>query len=72
MPTPTPIADAIRRAIEAYEPHREELSRRTGVDPAQLSRFVHGARTITIDTLERLAPELGLSIVQTTRRKGIK
>jgi len=41
---------------------RYELAQKSGVAEAVLSRFMAGKRGMTTDTLDRLAPVLGLRI----------
>lgn len=62
------IAEKIRSAIERSELTRAEISRRSGVDQAILSRFVNGTGGLTLESIERLAPVLGFDI--TTAAKG--
>lgn len=40
-----------------------ELSRRSGVDPAQVTRFVNGERTIRLNTASQLCAAMGLGLV---------
>jgi transcriptional regulator with XRE-family HTH domain len=55
---------AVRRAIAESGLSLNELSRRTGVDVATLSRFMKEKdRSVTLTTLELLADELGLSVM---------
>ena len=49
------MTERLRRAIQSADVSRYEISRRTGVSQAQLSRFVHGKqRTVTLETADRL------------------
>jgi transcriptional regulator with XRE-family HTH domain len=41
---------------------RYELAQRSGVSQAVLSRFLANSRGMTTDTLDKLAPVLGLKI----------
>jgi transcriptional regulator with XRE-family HTH domain len=60
---PSPSASAIvRSAIISCGMSRGELSRRTGVNAATISRFMNGRSTITLTTFEQLSRELGLFV----------
>lgn len=50
--------------IEAATISRCELARRTKVDKAQLSRFVHGQGQLTTGSLDRIGDVLRLRLVQ--------
>ncbi len=63
------VADEIRRALVASGRSRYEVSQKSGVDQAALSRFVAGGG-LRIDSLEALAAALGLEIkVAKARRR---
>jgi transcriptional regulator with XRE-family HTH domain len=51
---------------------RYELSKLTGVQQAALSRFMAGHVGLTLATLDRLAPVLGLKIVTTPQPRPKK
>lgn len=57
------VSDLVRLAIADSGLSLNELSRRTGVDPAALSRFMSGERGITLETFERLADEVRLRVI---------
>jgi transcriptional regulator with XRE-family HTH domain len=57
------ITDQLRQAILNCGMSRYELSKRTGVDQAALSRFMHGQCGLLTTTLDRLCPVLGLELV---------
>lgn len=65
------LADQVRRAIESREETPAEIARLSGVNKGALSRFLRGERSLTLSSLEKLAPVLGLRIV-TERRKTKK
>ena len=48
--------------IEAHEKSRYRISKETGIDASQLSRFVKGTGRITNDTLDKLGKCLDLEI----------
>ena len=66
-PPPPPASEVVRDAIRASGLTIRELSRRTGVEPSVLSRFLNGQVGISLTTFEKLAPELGLRVVRTER-----
>ncbi len=53
------LREAIAKADSAYD-----LAREAGVDRSVLSRFINGKRTITLDTVDRLAEVLKLRLVR--------
>jgi transcriptional regulator with XRE-family HTH domain len=63
-PKPRPASEVVREAIRASGLPIRELARRTGVDVSALSRFMSEQVGISLTTFERLAPELGLRVVQ--------
>ena len=66
------ILDTLRRAIKASDKTRYQLWRETGIDQGQLSRLMQGKSGLSVESLERLAKALGLTItIETkTRKKG--
>jgi plasmid maintenance system antidote protein VapI len=66
------IEARLRQAIETADATRYRLSMLSGIDQATLSRFVHGERSLTLPTAQKLAEALGLDIIITPRqtRKG--
>ncbi len=64
---PPPASEVVREAIRASGLTIRELSRRTGVEPSVLSRFLNEQVGISLTTFEKLAPELGLRVVRTER-----
>ena len=64
----SPVAsEVVREAIRASGLPIRELSRRTGMEASALSRFMSGQVGISLATFEKLAPELGLRVVQVAR-----
>jgi transcriptional regulator with XRE-family HTH domain len=57
------ILDKFRTAIEAGDKTRYRLSKETGIDQAQLSRFMSGSGAMSYENLELLAEALGLEII---------
>jgi ribosome-binding protein aMBF1 (putative translation factor) len=63
------IAEQIRAAIERSDLSRYEIAKRSGVDQAILSRFVAGNAGLNLDSIEKLAPVLGIRVVTTAGKK---
>jgi transcriptional regulator with XRE-family HTH domain len=66
-----PLTDDLRGAIKAVQNTEElslnELGRRCGVSAAQLSRFLHGERSLTLPAAEKVCDFLGLKLVREER-----
>ena len=56
------ISETIRRAINNSDESIRGIARGAGVDHAAVVRFVNRTRTITADTLDKLAMYLGLEV----------
>ncbi|HEY8165137.1 MAG TPA: helix-turn-helix transcriptional regulator [Gemmatimonadaceae bacterium] len=56
------LLEQLRTAIGKSLLSRYEIAKRSGVNEAALSRFVKGG-SLTVETIERLAPVLGLELV---------
>ncbi|MFG0318028.1 MAG: helix-turn-helix domain-containing protein [Planctomycetota bacterium JB042] len=56
------LTKVLRQAIAAY-PSRNLLARESGVDKGAISRFVNGHSTLTLETVDKLVPVLGLKLV---------
>jgi transcriptional regulator with XRE-family HTH domain len=56
------LAEAIRTAIQDSGLMLIEISRLSGVDVGQLSRFQNGKRTVTIETADKILSALGRSV----------
>ena len=61
------IVDQLRKAIETSGKTQYSLSKATGVDQSVLSRFIHGERTISLETAARLCKHLGLELRRVER-----
>jgi transcriptional regulator with XRE-family HTH domain len=57
------LTNQIRTAIERSGLTRYGIAKASGVAQSALSRFVSGKGSLTLSSLERLAPVLGLRIV---------
>jgi transcriptional regulator with XRE-family HTH domain len=63
------LVEQIRVAIQSSDLSAYELAKRSGVDKASLSRFIAGERSLSLESIEKLAPVLDLKIVVTSRRR---
>src|SRR5438105_3221139 len=59
------LRDQILAAMQATGMTMFEIARQSGVERAALSRFKSGKGGLTLDSLERLAPVLGIEIATT-------
>ena len=70
-----PLTDDLRCAIQVAQNTEElslnELGRRCGVSAAQLSRFLHGERSLTLPAAEKVCDYLGLKLVREKRAKSL-
>ncbi len=64
-------ADTLRAAIEQSGKSRYEIAKATdgAVDQAQLSRFMAGGRTLTLDTAEKIGRVIGVELVALKPKK---
>lgn len=63
------LSDQIRQAIEQCGQTRYAIAKTTGIDQSTLSRFVSGERGLPMNTLDRLADHLGLTITMKSRQR---
>jgi transcriptional regulator with XRE-family HTH domain len=63
------ITDAIRQAIVESGLPLQQISEKTGVERASLSRFVRGERSLRLDMVDKLAANFGLEL-RKVRTKG--
>lgn len=68
--TGAPVTAAVQQAIEDRGLSLYELARRTGVDHGALSRFLRGERTLTLESVDKLAAELRLTVRHRRPRKS--
>ena len=57
------FTETIRDAIKSAPISRYRLSQLTGISQASLANFVNGHNGISSDSLDRIAPVLGLQLV---------
>lgn len=72
MAKPKKLSDQLRAAVLNAPQSRYEISKATGISEGNLSRFVHGAAGLSLDSLDRLCDYLGLRVVGSTKRKERK
>ena len=56
------MTEQLRQAIEQSGQTRYAIWRATGIDQAQLSRFMVGERGLSLDAVDRLCAHLGLEL----------
>lgn len=56
------IVSELRKAIEKSGYTQNQLSELSGVNRAQINRFVHGERTLTLESAEKIAEVLELEL----------
>lgn len=69
---PTTLSDALRAAVRADERSQAEIAREAGMTPANLTRWLAGRATITLETADRLAGLLGGTLVFAAKRNPRK
>ena len=65
----TPILNDIRKAIDASDKKRAQISRETGISESRLCQLMAGTKGLSIEALELLADCLGLKIVTEPKRR---
>jgi transcriptional regulator with XRE-family HTH domain len=66
------ICDKLRQAIEMDPRSRYRLSKETGIEQSQLSRFMAGTRILGIESIEKLAKALGFELIMQKKTKKRK
>lgn len=67
------MSNQVRKAIDASGMSRYSIAKQSGVSEGMLSRFMSGENDVTLRTLEKIAPLIGvtLKVTQSKRqRKG--
>ena len=67
MPT---LTEALLQAIERRSESLYRLAKDSGIDYGTLHRFTNGARTLTLDTADRLAEFLELELKPRTKSRA--
>jgi transcriptional regulator with XRE-family HTH domain len=60
-----PLIKQLRDEIQNSGQSLNQLARNAGVEPAQLSRFVRGERTLTLPAVAKVCQALGLELTRT-------
>jgi transcriptional regulator with XRE-family HTH domain len=68
----TSMSDQVRRAIENCGLTRYAIAKQTGITEGGLSRFMAGERDMTLRTLERIAPYIGVRLIVTRPKRRRK
>jgi len=68
--TPLKLSDQLRRAIANCGQTRYQIAQATGIGQAALSRFVHGERGLSLESIDKLAEYLHLEVVMKKPSKG--
>jgi len=66
------ICDKLRQTIEKGPKSRYRLSKETGIEQSQLSRFMAGTRILGIESIEKLAKALDFELVMQNRARKRK
>jgi transcriptional regulator with XRE-family HTH domain len=67
----TSLEKQISQAIHASGRSLRDLSRASGLDPGQLSRFVRGQRSLHLPQAAKLCEVLGLELVPKKPKKAL-
>ncbi|MBX3440369.1 MAG: helix-turn-helix transcriptional regulator [Planctomycetaceae bacterium] len=63
------VTDTLRQAIRASGKTHYQLAKEAGIAPNQLDLFVSGVRGLRLETLDKLAPVLGLRLTALTMKR---
>ncbi|MDP6151785.1 MAG: helix-turn-helix transcriptional regulator [Phycisphaeraceae bacterium] len=66
------MSDQVRQAIKQCGQTRYAISKQTGITEGALSRFMAGERDMTLRTLERIAPLIGVRLMVDRPRRRKK
>jgi transcriptional regulator with XRE-family HTH domain len=64
------LSDQVRDAVDASGMSRYRICKHIDLNQGTLSRFMAGKSGLSLDTLDRLADVLGLTVVVKRQRKG--
>ena len=64
------FADQIRKAINESGQSRYAICKRMDFSESVMSKFMHGTSGLSLDTLDRLADVIGMSIVSNSKGTG--
>ena len=60
----------LKEAIEASGLNQPQLAELSGVDQGQISRFIRGERTLTLESASKIAKALKLELKPRGRKRG--
>jgi len=63
------ICNQLKKAIERDPRSRYRLSKETGIEQSQFSRFMSGKRSLSIESIEIIAKALGFELTMKKRTK---
>jgi transcriptional regulator with XRE-family HTH domain len=63
------ISDALRDAIKASERTHYSLAKEAGIRPQMIDYFMRGEKSLSLETVDKLAPVLQLTVVAGRRKK---
>jgi transcriptional regulator with XRE-family HTH domain len=66
------VSDQVRGIIDKCGLSRYEISKRTGIDEATLSKFMSGERGLSMKALDRLGDCLGLTVNMRRKPKNAR
>lgn len=58
------LSARLRKYIEESGLSRYEICKKAGIDQSNLSRFMHGTRSITLETADAIAKVLGITFTR--------
>ena len=61
------FSDQLRRIIDESDLSRNQICIASDIDPSHLHRFFHGHGRLTNDSIDKLAPVLGLRLLSSKR-----
>ena len=65
---PSPISDGLKAAIEARELGAYGVAVAAGLNPAIVSRWLSGARSLSLESADAIAAALGLKVAEAAAR----
>ena len=66
----TDLEAQLKEAIEASGLNQPRLAELSGVDQGQISRFMRGERTLTLESASKIATVLNLKLKRIGRKRG--
>lgn len=62
MKAPKPITAALKAAIEGSGQSQNSIAQACEINQANLNAFMHGRRSLSLETAEKVAAHLGLEL----------